>query len=137
MKSTSRSASSNPKLFRKREHGPAMAVREVLLYPDRRLKQVCPPAQRLGARHLIDLEPSGEPLQAWVDVLDLLDATDDQLIERHGRWYLANRDPVWWRRNALIVLGNVGDPADPRTRRTRRTDCRAPPTATRDGRRPA
>ena len=41
---------------------------------------------------------------------------DDQLLERHGRWYLANRNPVWWRRNALIVLGNRGDPGDPRTR---------------------
>jgi epoxyqueuosine reductase len=51
-------------------------------------------------------------------VLDFLDATDDELIERHGRWYLAHRDPRWWRRNALVVLGNVGDPADERTRRT-------------------
>ena len=37
---------------------------------------------------------------------------------RFGRWYLAQRDPVWWRRNALIVLGNIGDPADARVRRT-------------------
>ena len=55
-------------------------------------------------------------MAAWVDVLDLLQATDEQLIERHGRWYLANREPVWWRRNALIVLGNRGDLEDPRTR---------------------
>ena len=48
----------------------------------------------------------------------MLEATDEQLIERHGRWYLAHRDPVWWRRNALVVLGNIGDPTDPRVRRT-------------------
>jgi epoxyqueuosine reductase len=79
---------------------------------------VCPPSARRGARNRIDLSGGSEPVQAWVDVLDLLDATDGELVERHGRWYLANRDPVWWRRNALIVLGNVGDPADRRTQRT-------------------
>ena len=46
---------------------------------------------------------------AWVDVLDLLDADDDELLARRGRWYLAERDPRWLRRNALVVLGNVGD----------------------------
>ena len=64
--------------------------------------------------------PDGE-VQAWVDVLDLLDATDDELLDRFGRWYLADRDPVWWRRNALIVLGNVGDADDERTRDDART----------------
>ena len=49
-------------------------------------------------------------------MLELLEASDEQLLERHGRWYLADRDPVWLRRNALIVLGNRGDLADPRTR---------------------
>ena len=80
-------------------------------------QEVCPPSIRLGDKHRINLsdQQSDEPVQAWVDVLDLLEATDEQLIERHGRWYLANRDPVWWRRNALIVLGNRGEVADPRT----------------------
>ena len=83
-------------------------------------QEVCPPTVRLGEHHRIDLadEAPGEPPQAWVDVLDLLDLTDDELLERHGRWYLADRDPVWWRRNALIVLGNIGDAADERTHRT-------------------
>lgn len=78
-------------------------------------QEVCPPSVRLGNRHRVDL--TSEPVQAWVDVLDLLDATDAELLERHGRWYLAGRDPVWWRRNALIVLGNVGRHDDHRTRR--------------------
>ncbi len=88
-------------------------------------QEVCPPTIRLGEHHRIDLTdgrhlrqgPPDQPVQAWVDVIDLLEATDDELIERHGRWYLADRDPTWWRRNALIVLGNTGDPADERTRR--------------------
>ena len=78
-------------------------------------QEVCPPSVVRGRPHRIAL---AQPPQAWVDVLDLLDATDDDLIERHGHWYLADRDPRWWRRNALVVLGNVGDPQDERTRRT-------------------
>ena len=81
-------------------------------------QEVCPPAQRLGGRHRLEDAAGDEQPQAWVDVLDLLDASDEQLIERHGRWYLANRDPVWWRRNALVVLGNVGDPSDARVHDT-------------------
>lgn len=98
------------------EHRQALGDR---LYGCDDCQEVCPPTLRLGERHRIDLDgQAADAVQAWVDVLDLLDATDDQLIERHGRWYLADRDPRWWRRNALIVLGNTGDAADPRTLRT-------------------
>lgn len=79
-------------------------------------QEVCPPTVRLGVRHAVTLD--AEPVEAWVDVLGLLDADDDTLLERHGRWYLAGRDPRWLRRNALVVLGNIGDPSDERTRRT-------------------
>lgn len=74
---------------------------------------VCPPSVRKGPRLGDDVAP---PSEAWVHVLDLLDADDEALLHRYGRWYLADRDPRWWRRNALIVLGNTGDPDDPRTR---------------------
>ena len=79
-------------------------------------QEVCPPTVRLGRRHQVDVDT--DDVQAWVDVLDLLDADDATLLARYGRWYVAGRDPVWWRRNALVVLGNVGDPHDPRTRST-------------------
>src|SRR5690606_1591912 len=54
---------------------------------------VCPPTVRKGLR--IGPPPGAEPaeVQAWVDVLDLLEADDATLLERHGRWYLADRDP--------------------------------------------
>ncbi len=81
-------------------------------------QEVCPPTVRFGHRHTVHLDSeseTGERIDAWVDVLDLLDASDDELIERFGRWYLADRNPVWWRRNALIVLGNTGETSDPRT----------------------
>jgi epoxyqueuosine reductase len=59
--------------------------------------------------------PSDDPHRtgAWVSLLDLLDADDETLLARHGRWYLAGRDPRWLRRNALIAVANAGDPADP------------------------
>jgi epoxyqueuosine reductase len=51
-----------------------------------------------------------------VALLGLLDASDEELLARHGRWYLADRDPRWLRRNALVALGNVADPSDPAVR---------------------
>ena len=32
-------------------------------------------------------------------VLDVLAATDAELLARHGRWYLHDRDPRWLRRS--------------------------------------
>jgi epoxyqueuosine reductase len=78
-------------------------------------QEVCPPTVRLGPRETVPADPSARP---WIDVLDLLDSTDEQLVDRHGSWYLADRDPRWWRRNALVVLGNTGDGSDVRVRET-------------------
>ena len=52
-------------------------------------------------------------LEAWVPLLELLAPTDDELLARHGRWYIPGREPRWLRRNALVVLGNIGDGDDP------------------------
>ncbi|MDE0170225.1 MAG: hypothetical protein OXS29_12045 [bacterium] len=52
----------------------------------------------------------------WVSLLDLLGATDDELMARYGRWYIPRRQPRYLRRNALVALGNVGEPSDPRVR---------------------
>ncbi len=72
-------------------------------------QEVCPPTVHLGHR-----EPSPEAgggaavgVESVVDVVAMLDASDDEVIARWGRWYLAGRDPRWLRRNALVVLGNV------------------------------
>ena len=51
--------------------------------------------------------------EPWVSVLALLAASDDELLTRYGRWYIPRRQPRYLRRNALIVLGNVGDARDP------------------------
>ena len=44
----------------------------------------------------------------WVDVLDLLAADDAALLDRYGRFYVPHREPRYLRRNALVVLGNIG-----------------------------
>ena len=46
------------------------------------------------------------------------EAPGTELLERFGSWYLAERNPKWLRRNALIILGNIApltktnDPSD-------------------------
>jgi epoxyqueuosine reductase len=58
--------------------------------------------------------PAAEPgAQVNVEVLWLLSASDLELMTELGRWYIPRREPRYLRRNALIVLGNTGDPADP------------------------
>ncbi|HZX53576.1 MAG TPA: tRNA epoxyqueuosine(34) reductase QueG, partial [Ilumatobacteraceae bacterium] len=67
-------------------------------------QSVCPPTIRFGRRHPapdFDMEP-------WVSLVEVLDASDAEILERWGRWYIAERDPRWVRRNALVALGNVG-----------------------------
>ena len=49
----------------------------------------------------------------WADLLTLLDPDDDVVLGRAGRWYIPRRDLRYVRRNALVVLGNVGDGRDP------------------------
>jgi epoxyqueuosine reductase len=53
---------------------------------------------------------------AAVDVLELLAATDAEILARYGRWYIAERNPAYLRRNALVVLGNTAAPGDPAAR---------------------
>src|SRR5690606_1279760 len=64
-------------------------------------------------RHQPAPASSGEA-QATVDLLDLLAADDAELLDRHGRWYVPRRQARYLRRNALVVLGNVGQAADRR-----------------------
>ncbi len=78
-------------------------------------QEVCP-ANRLAAR----LAPSSDGAKAEafveeanVDLLELLSASDQSLLDRYGRWYIPQRDPRYLRRNALIGLGNVADGSQP------------------------
>ncbi len=66
----------------------------------------CPPTVRLHSRHHARIAPVAGP-GAFVDVVELLNSSNESLLEKFGSWYLAERDPRWLRRNALIILGNI------------------------------
>lgn len=75
-------------------------------------QEFCPPSRRadrrgIGAR-VRDAEGSfiGDT-GSWVDVSWILAASDVELLERLGRWYVPQRDPRYIRRNALVVVGNT------------------------------
>jgi epoxyqueuosine reductase len=76
-------------------------------------QDACPISVRLGRRNTVELETAAD---AWVDALELLDADDAWIDARYGHWYVTGREFRWVRRNALVVVGNVGDPADARVR---------------------
>lgn len=75
---------------------------------------ICPPNVRFTGRRAV---PSHEQLEPWVSLLEVLDASDDAILARWGRWYIADRDPRWVRRNALVALGNTADARDPAVQR--------------------
>lgn len=77
-------------------------------------QDACPISVRLGRRNTVELD---EHADAWVDAIELLDADDQWIDDRYGHWYVAKREFRWVRRNALVVIGNVGDPGDARVRR--------------------
>jgi epoxyqueuosine reductase len=74
-------------------------------------QEACPPNRLEDRRD--PAPPAGDGDEAWVPVLEVLAASDEELLDRHGRWYIPRREPRYLRRNALVVLGNVGDGADP------------------------
>ena len=74
-------------------------------------QEVCPP-NRASDRAETPL-PADDDDEPWVPVLDLLGRSDAELLARFGRWYIPRREPRYLRRNALVVLGNVGDGSAP------------------------
>jgi len=65
-------------------------------------QEACPPTMRRA----VDRTHGDE--RATVDAIELLTAPDAEVLEIVGGWYVADRNPRWVRRNALIVLGNSG-----------------------------
>ncbi|MCD9622437.1 tRNA epoxyqueuosine(34) reductase QueG [Rhabdothermincola salaria] len=68
-------------------------------------QEVCPPSRR-SPEGRAEVASSG----AWVDLLEMLESSDEHLLDTHGRWYIPRRDPRYLRRNALVALGNVAEP---------------------------
>ena len=73
-------------------------------------QEVCPPTVRRAI-----VESSGVKPRAWVDVMSILALDDQTLLTKFKAWYISDRDPKWLRRNALIILGNIGDSSDEAT----------------------
>lgn len=71
-------------------------------------QEVCPIGR--GERDEAESEATSgaDESAAWI-----LGASDIDLLDRFGRWYIAERDPRYLRRNALVVLGNAGDAENP------------------------
>lgn len=70
---------------------------------------VCPPTKKFGT------QPSPADIRTDVDVLELLALDDNALDAACDRWYVADRDMTWVRRNLLIIIGNRGVPTDAAT----------------------
>lgn len=85
------------------EHRAALGDR---LYGCDDCQEACPPNRR---RRL----PASATDDTWASLVWVLRATDAELLERFGRWYIPGRDLDTVRRNALVALGNIGDGADP------------------------
>jgi epoxyqueuosine reductase len=88
-----------------REHRRSLGDR---IYGCDECQDVCPINRRMPVR------PTGASARPWAPLLVLLDPDDAVVLGWAGRWYIPRREVRYVRRNALVVLGNVGDPADPR-----------------------
>jgi epoxyqueuosine reductase len=69
------------------------------------------PENKAAERRDVPPPPAADD-EPWVAVLSVLAASDHELLARYGRWYIPRRDPRYLRRNALVVLGNIGDGRD-------------------------
>lgn len=75
-------------------------------------QEVCPPSRNHAGEPQADVPVTltDRPATAaavTVDLHELLTLSDDAILERHGRWYIPNRDMDHVRRNAILAWANA------------------------------
>ncbi len=106
-----------------------LAYRDALgnrIYGCDECQEVCPPNRAFAMREQRSTSQSealsnalGDDDQdtiTWVDLVEILESSDEELLDRFGRWYIPGRQARYLRRNALVALGNIGDLTSPRLR---------------------
>ena len=91
-----------------REHRAALADR---IYGCDECQSTCPPTQRSTVAGEVPVTLTSRH-KRHLDVLWMLEASDADLLDACDPWYIHERNPLWLRRNALIILGNIGRPSD-------------------------
>ena len=71
--------------------------------------QTTPATQQLDS--IPQLRSTSQEFQAQ-SATDILSATDEELMDRYGRFYIPRRQPRYLRRNALLVLANAASGGD-------------------------
>ena len=71
--------------------------------------QTTPQTQQLDG--ITQLRSASQEFQAQ-SATDILSATDEELMDRYGRFYIPRRQPRYLRRNALLVLANTASIVD-------------------------
>jgi epoxyqueuosine reductase len=71
-------------------------------------QDVCPWNRGVEKRRAGEAPPPGA--EPHVSLVEWLEASDDELRTRYERLYFPRKDPRFLRRNALVALGNSGDP---------------------------
>ncbi len=79
-------------------------------------QSACPQTQRSSVTGEVPVDITSRH-RRHIDVVWMLTATDEELLASCDPWYIHERNPLWLRRNALIILGNIGNSDDAEVRR--------------------